>query len=187
MANFDCFVRIYLPLDSNGKPKPADFGQYDLQINSINGAALQFDSHTSVVNPVFSYCNVNGHGYIAIFNEANTRLVYPKKVLMCKLHFTATSDEVQDFVDKIKAMSLYHESNSTDYCSAYWVGIGGFENYTAELYNSFGATAIWCDWLGLDTLRNIYEATPTANYMNYSAWAMLDEYYDNWQFTNLYG
>lgn len=22
MANFDCYVRIYLPLDANGRPKP---------------------------------------------------------------------------------------------------------------------------------------------------------------------
>lgn len=187
MANtFTCSVRIYLPLDSGGEPETSNFGRYDLQIDSINGKALEFDTHTTVVNPVFSYCNVNGNGYIAIFNQEDTRKVYPAEVLMCKLRFTASETKVKDFLAKIKAMSLYHESISLDFCSAYRVGTGGFENYTNELYNSFGATAIWCDWLGQDKLRDIYEATSTTNYMDYSAWALFDQYYEKWRFTNLY-
>jgi len=187
MANFDCFVRIYLPLDSNGKPKPAEFGRYDLQINSIGGAALNLDEHTSVVDPVFSYTNANGKGYIGVFNQKDTRLVYPAKVLMCKLHFTASQATVQSFVGKLKAMMTYDADVSLNFISAYRVTTGGFENFSANLYNTFGATAIWCDWLGQGLLRDIYEATSTANYMNYSAWSMLADYYDKWQFTNLYG
>lgn len=35
MANFDCYVRIYLPLDANGRPKTSDYGHYDLMIKSM--------------------------------------------------------------------------------------------------------------------------------------------------------
>lgn len=187
MANFDCYVRIYLPLDSNGKPKPAEFGRYDLQINSIGGVALDLDAYTSVVDPVFSYTNVNGKGYVGVFNQKDTRLVYPAKVLMCKLHFTASKATVQSFVSKLKAMMTYDANTSLDFISAYRVTSDGFDNYTDNLYNSFGATAVWCDWLGKGLLRDIYEATSTANYMNYSAWSMFDQYYEDWGFTNLYG
>lgn len=69
MANFDCDVRIYLPLDANGRPKTSDYGHYDLMIKSMGNTPLNFDSHTSVVDPVFSYGGSNnGQGYVKIFN-----------------------------------------------------------------------------------------------------------------------
>ena len=187
MGNFNCYVRIYLPLDSNGKPQPTNFGQYDLQIDSNDGTEFKFDEHTPFLQPVISYGGINGAGYVKIFDASDTRRVFTSDYLLCKYHFTATSNEVASFINYLQGMVEYNENHSSGICPAYRVTTGPFQNYTASLYNCFGATAIWCrNCLGMDTLYDIYTSTAAQlDHMTYAAWELFDSLHPYWRFTEL--
>lgn len=182
MANFNCYVRIYLPLDANGRPKTSDFGHYDLAINSLGGAALNFDSHTSVVNPVFSYGGSNnGQGYVKIFNQNKTLNIFTGDMLCCTFPFTASSDKVGAFITQMQKVLTYSSKDSN--CSTYKVNSNwGFKTFTTARNNSFGAVATWCSALGDNGLLNIYNSSAAkSNHMNYAAWAMYNQYYGAWE------
>lgn len=118
MANFDCYVRIYLPLDANGRPKTSDYGHYDLMIKSMGNTPLNFDSHTSVVDPVFSYGGSNnGQGYVKIFNPNKTVNIFTFDMLACTFHFTASSAKVDAFVKQMQKVLTYSskDSNASTY------------------------------------------------------------------------
>lgn len=186
MANFDCFVRIYLPLNADGTPQPLAFGRFDLQINSINGAQLVFDSHTAVVNPVFRFEGQAGAGYVKIFSEARTRQVQTNDCLLCKYHFIASDTAVMSFVQMLQGMLTFVAGNTDKDMSLYRVTTGPFQTYTTARNNSFGATAIWCSALGMSILNNIYNTTEAQlNYMTYASWELFDQLFGSWQFDKL--
>lgn len=184
---FECYVRVYLPLDSSGKPSTNTFGRYDLQIQSKNGKKLEFDSHTKIVNPVFSFDGISGVGYVRIFAPANTNKVYRNHKLACMYQFTAPDSKVTSFIDYLKDNLTYSSTYSNSYCSTYRVNDNGWKQYTTARKNSFGATATWCYKLGMDKLYTIYnKAASVSNYMKYAAWKLFDAMYEYWQFVKIY-
>ena len=185
MANFDCYVRVYVPLTSSGTPDTSSLGHFDLQIDGINDASLPFDSHTNIRKPVFSFGGINGAGYVKIFPETKTNVFYNNNMLLCKWHFTATSAMVQSFVTTMQNMLTY-QSKSND-ISLYKVTSGPYQTYSVNRYNCFGATAAWCSWLGNNTLANIYNqyTNDGTGYQSYAAWEMFNANYPAWRFTSL--
>lgn len=184
MANFNCHVRIYVPLKSDGSPATSQSGRYDLQIDSIGGATLNFDSHTKVVNPVFSYTGFSGDGYVRIFNEAKTTQVYDTgHYLLCKFDFTATAEKVTSFIKTLQGMLNYSSYYSNNDCSVYRVTAEPFDTYLRSSTNSFAATAVWCNMLGLSALYDIYNSS--SDYTDYDAWELFDQLYTAWSFEEL--
>lgn len=187
MANFDCYVRIYLPLDANGRPKTSDYGHYDLMIKSMGNTPLNFDSHTSVVDPVFSYGGSNnGQGYVKIFNPNKTRSIFKWDMLACTYHFTAPSSKVDAFVKQMQKVLTYSSKDVT--CSTYKVNsYWDYKTFTTVRNNSFGAVAAWYSVLRDNGLLNIHNSTEAKNnYMSYAAWAMFQKSYAAWQFRGIY-
>ena len=181
MANFDCYVRIYLPLDANGRPKTSDYGHYDLMIKSMGNTPLNFDSHTSVVDPVFSYGGSNnGQGYVKIFNPNKTVNIFTFDMLACTFHFTASSDKVGAFVTQMQKVLTYSSKDSN--ASTYKVNSNwDYKTYTTARNNSFGAVAAWCAALGDSGLLNIHNSSAAkSNYMTCATWAMYKQYYAAW-------
>lgn len=185
MANFDCYVRIYLPLRANGTPDDSQFGHYDLQIDGIGDASLPFDSHTNIKKPVFAFGGFGGKGYVKIFPETKTSAFYTGEMLLCKYHFTATAANVQSFVTTMQNMLTYQSKSNG--ISLYKVTSGPYQTFSANRYNSFGAVAAWCSGLGDSGLANIYNQYTNngTGYMNYAVWAMFNTYFGAWRFTKL--
>lgn len=163
MANFDCYVRIYLPLDANGRPKTSDYGHYDLMIKSMGNTPLNFDSHTSVVDPVFSYGGSNnGQGYVKIFNPNKTVNIFTFDMLACTFHFTASSAKVGAFVKQMQKVLTYSSKDSN--ASTYKVNSNwDYKTFTTARNNSFGAVAAWCSALGDNGLLNIHNSAAAKN------------------------
>lgn len=185
MANFDCYVRVYVPLDSNGKANTSDMGYYDLQIDGLNGASLEFDSNTNVKSPVFAFGGSSGKGYVKIFPASKTNTFHSGKKLLCKWHFTATSAKVQSFISTMQNMLTYQSKSNG--ISLYKVNSGAFTTYNVNRYNPFGATATWCNMLGNSTLLTIYNkyTNDSTGYKNYAAWEMFNANYTAWRFNDL--
>lgn len=193
MANFDCYVRTYLPLTTAGLPDINNVGWYDLQIDGLNDADLVFDEHTTVNSPVFAFCkNVNSNesgnannGFVHIFPEADTTTIYTTPLLMCKYKFTASQTATRNFINTMKDMLTYTGKEGN--CSLYRVNSGPFMTYTDERYNSFGATAVWANWLGYSGLKSIYDqyTNDSDGYLNYAAWEMFTDRCSAWSFNVL--
>lgn len=184
MANFDCYVRIYLPLNAAGMPDTNQFGMYDLQIEGINDADLPFDSHTTVNSPVFTFGGIGGNGYVRIFPDAKTSSIFSNQ-LICKYHFTASDTAVMNFLTTLKNTLTFVNKDSNS--SLYRVTSGPQTVYNDHRYNTFGATAVWAGALGDNTLVNIYNTytNDTTGYWNYAAWEMFNTFHTAWSFDYL--
>lgn len=185
---YNCFVRVYLPVDSNGKPQPSLFGHFDLQIDSADGkTGFPFDSHTSsMLHPVISYRGYGNTGFVKIFDAKDVDDVFTNNYLLCRYHFTASSNKIVSFTNSLRSMLTYRSIYSSTNVPTYEVTSGPFQNYSDSLYNAFGATAIWCNSLGMDALYNIYTSSAAQqDHTTYAAWALFDQLFKAWQFTDL--
>lgn len=185
MGKFNCYARIYLPLTASGTPSTGHIGWYDLQIDGSNDAGLEFDNQTNIQNTVFEFRNISGNGYVRIFNETKTSIIHSGHFVLCKYKFTASRDATLSFINKMKEMLTFSYKNEN--YSLYRVSSGSFQVYTKERYNSFGATAIWVNWLGSSSLKKIYDQNldDDTGYLNYAAWEMFDQHYNSWSINEL--
>ena len=189
MANYyDCSVRIYLPLTAKGQPLTSSgYYHYDLQIDSLDGkTTLPFDEHTPFLYPVFSYYGRDGVGHVRIFNASNTQKIYVGDYLLCKFAFKAIDTKFNSFLSMMKSMLSYRPNYSSSICPVYQVISGPFQTYTTARYNTFGATAIWSNTLGMSALYDIYNsAAGQSDHTTYAAWTLFNRLYESWQFAEL--
>lgn len=187
MANFNCYIRFYLPLNSSNIPNTDNVGWCDLQIDGLNGASLEFDEFTTVKSPVFAFGSDGGKGYVRIFPAAKTLDIYTSPLLLCMFKFTATQAQVTNFLDNIRTPGLLTFQRKTNYYSLYKVTSGPFQVYTKERYNTMGATATWANWLGDSRLKTIYDkyTDGSTGYKKYATWELFNEFYTAWSFVAL--
>ena len=104
MADFNCHVRIFVTTDDNGNIIRSNdkTGHFELQIDGLNGASLNFDGHT-FNKPVFSY----GGAGVTMYNGS---LVPYNNCRYYSFDFTAPSDKVYDFIMN-KMRDTYLDTN----------------------------------------------------------------------------
>ena len=183
---YKCKVRIYLPLDNNGKPNLSDFGYYDLEISPVDNQTQQivFDTHTQVNNPVFCYGHGNNsQGQMKIFAASKTTNIFVAPKLIFKWEFNASDEQVESFLYTMRRALDYSSGDaSLGNYALYNVIRGPFTTYSIDSKNCFYATAYMCDLLGNDTLMEIYtENNSNTGYLNYKAWTMFNEHYTSWK------
>ena len=180
MADFNCHVRIFVTTDDNGNIIRSNdkTGHFELQIDGLNGASLNFDGHT-FNKPVFSY----GGAGVTMYNGS---LVPYNNCRYYSYDFTAPSDKVYDFIINKMRDTYLDTDNETVYSNrvVYRVKTGPFQQYNINSTNCFTAVAAWCSWLGYNTLSNI--VANSNSYTDYIAWRMYDRYGSAWTYHGQY-
>lgn len=191
---YTCRVQILVEVDAEGKIiRENDVtGHYQLEIvdnhsdSQFNGKVAGID----YVNPVFSYGGKDGEqGYLSVFNSADHALVRPnKKYKLYSIDFQASNSAVNEFKPGLFLdFCNPFEPEFEPYFTKYEVTTGIFKTYTLREVNCFRAVAVWSQFLGNDTLWNIYEQNDTSNtYPDYIAWKMFDQYGDSWDYRGMW-
>lgn len=181
----DAYIRILLPLNASRQPDFNVQGHYELQVNGNPITfPLDFDSHTSVAKPVFSYGGFGNAGYLRVYSDDQTANVN-SDILLCKFKFHTTLEQVVAFRNGLLSAVSY--AGQTPSCSFYRVTAAPFNTYSDAHINSFYATAAWANMLGYSDLLSFYNSHNSNNtdYQNYSAWNMFNQCYEAWSFCKL--
>lgn len=179
MSNFQCHVRIYVPVDDNGNIKRDvnELGHYDLQIDN-NGANLVFNNLV-FANPVFSYVPIGNRGCVAMAGESN---IHVSNNRLYYFDFEATPEKVAAFLNSLQNTFLDLDPVKIDWENQYvwyYVKTGPFVYYHVESSNCFSATATWCSMLGNDVLTSV--GTSVSDYHDLAAWKMYDRFGSAWR------
>lgn len=175
-----CRVRIFGVVDDENTPIRTHPGHYDLQILKTVPIGTTTNRET-FVNPVISY----GHGgleEVAFFENARTYDIYDGyKVHLYHWDFSVDDTKVQQM---LTAMGGYldgdHPARDNTFFGRlvrYDVTKAPFNDYDANVTNCFRAVATWCNTMGKNNLKLIYDRAHGSSgngASDYFAWNLID-------------
>lgn len=180
-GNLKWYVRMNYPYGRGADT----LGHYDLQLVG----KYTFDS-ISYTNPVFSYGDIDGVGYLDIFNASNSKAYYtwclPYKGYVCNRTGSATNDQykaclllIADNISKSsrKAIALKNASGRRVGTAYRYKVTSSFKYYDKARRNCFRAVALWASALGDDHFAGFAASHP---YTDYTAYAMIHDYPSTW-------
>lgn len=164
-----CNIRIMVPINGNDW-----IGHYDLHLGGE-----WFFGDRNFINPVFSYEN---DGKLHVFEHQHSFAHYdakkPFEVWYCS--FPADTNQVRSCLRNIEACVASGPVLNNNHDYVYTLN-NEFSEYSYREHNCFRATAIWCNWLGDNTLLQIYNRY-TTNYEAYKPTKMKALYSSSWDY-----
>ncbi|MDO4356629.1 MAG: hypothetical protein Q4E13_08990 [Clostridia bacterium] len=157
----DCYLRIVVPPFGS-----TEFGQYDLRIVGD----ISFKGKT-INNPVFSYrSDAKLYIFAADRIYENCPYISSGKNTTYEWHFTASESAKKKFASQIDAQVPDGEANYPYDASKKLLTCtvkGDYSKYVKGVTDCFSAAALWCNSLGTNALKAVFDAKSSNTYRAY--------------------
>lgn len=175
------YARMIYPYEEGS----GGLGHYDLQLVGN----YTFDG-VKYTNPVFTYGNDNGTGFLGIFNRSLSVAVYKKFLPFKGYNYngktSSTTAQYNAFLDLIKASidTSSKKAVTIKDASGNKVGTGyrytitsSYKNYSKKSRNCFMAVGLWVNALGDSRFKDF---AAKHSYTDYTAYQMVNNYPSLW-------